>query len=136
MAVLDVVKYPDPRLREPTFDVEAFDDGLRQLVRDLADTMFAMNGAGIAAIQVGRLERVFLIDGRVAGREDDEPVVLVNPEIIEEGRGKACGPGARCLLIQILSPDRSGLIRVMGVDLVKQTIAYRTFLPSEHPGIK
>jgi hypothetical protein len=56
--------------------------------------------------------------------------------LIEEGRGKACGPGARCLLIQILSPDRSGLIRVVGVDLVKQAIAYRTFLPSQHPGIK
>jgi hypothetical protein len=56
--------------------------------------------------------------------------------LIEEGRGKACGPGARCLLIQILSRDRAGLIRVMGVDLVKQSIAYRTFLPSEHPGIK
>jgi peptide deformylase len=87
MAVLDVVKYPDPRLREPTFNVEVFDDGLLQLVRDLADTMFAMNGAGIAAIQVGRLERVFLIDGRVAGRDDDEPVVFVNPEIVEEGHG-------------------------------------------------
>ena len=56
--------------------------------------------------------------------------------LIEEGRGKACGPGARCLLIQILSPDRSGLIRVVGVDLVKQAIPYRTFLPSQHPGIK
>jgi peptide deformylase len=87
MAVLDVVKYPDPRLREPTVAVEQFDDGLRELVRDLADTMFAQNGAGIAAIQVGRFERVFLIDGRVAGRNDDEPVVFVNPEIVEEGRG-------------------------------------------------
>lgn len=87
MAVLDVVKYPDPRLREPTVAVEQFDEGLRQLVRDLADTMFAQNGAGIAAIQVGRFERVFLIDGRVAGREDDEPVVFVNPEMVEGGRG-------------------------------------------------
>ena len=56
--------------------------------------------------------------------------------LIEEGRGAACGPGARCLLIQILSPDRSGLIRVVGVDLVKQTIPYRQFVPSEHPGVK
>jgi hypothetical protein len=56
--------------------------------------------------------------------------------LIEEGRGKACGPGARCLLIQIISSDRSGLIRVMGVDLVRQSIPYRTFLPSEHPGVK
>ena len=87
MAVLDVVKYPDPRLREPTHAVEQFDDGLKQLVRDLADTMFAQNGAGIAAIQVGRFERVFLIDGRVAGREDDVPVAFVNPEIVETGKG-------------------------------------------------
>ncbi len=87
MAVLDVVKYPDPRLREPTHVVERFDESLAQLVRDLTDTMFAQNGAGIAAIQVGRFERVFLIDGRVAGRDDDVPVVLVNPEIIETGKG-------------------------------------------------
>jgi hypothetical protein len=56
--------------------------------------------------------------------------------LIEEGRGKACGPGSRCLLIQVLSPDHSGLIRVTGVDLVKRTIAYRTFVPSEHSGVK
>ena len=56
--------------------------------------------------------------------------------LIEEGRGKACGPGARCLLIQILSADRAGLIRVVGVDLVKQSIPYRTFLPHRHPGVK
>src|SRR5262245_42037892 len=62
--------------------------------------------------------------------------VLEGGFLIEEGRGKACGPGARCLLIQVLSPDRSGLIRVMGVDLVKQNIPYRTFVPSEHPGVK
>jgi hypothetical protein len=56
--------------------------------------------------------------------------------LIEEGRGKPCGPGARCLLIQILSPDRTGLVRVMGIDLVRRTIPYRTFIPSEHPGVK
>jgi hypothetical protein len=56
--------------------------------------------------------------------------------LIEEGRGTACGPGARCLLIQMLSPDRSGSIRVMGVDLVKRSIPYRAFVPSEHPGVK
>ncbi|MEX0878906.1 MAG: hypothetical protein WEB59_14605 [Thermoanaerobaculia bacterium] len=56
--------------------------------------------------------------------------------LIEEARGTACGPGARCLLIQVLSPDHSGLIRVMGVDLVKRNIPYRTFVPSEHAGVK
>ncbi len=62
--------------------------------------------------------------------------VLDGGFVIEEGRGKACGPGARCLLVQVLSPDHSGLIRVMGVDLVKRYIPYRTFVPSEHPGVK
>jgi hypothetical protein len=56
--------------------------------------------------------------------------------LIEEGRRKACGPGARCLLVKLLSPDHSGLIRVVGVDLVKLSIPYRNFVPSEHPGIK
>jgi hypothetical protein len=56
--------------------------------------------------------------------------------LIEEGRRTACGPGARCLIVKLVSPDRSGLIRVLGVDLVRQTIPYRNFVPSEHPGIK
>jgi hypothetical protein len=56
--------------------------------------------------------------------------------IIEEGRFKTCGPGSRCVLVQMLSSDRSGLIRVSGVDLVRQKVAYRTFIPSQHPGVK
>ena len=50
MAVLDIVTYPDPRLREPTFDVKEIDAGVQQLVRDLIDTMYSLNAAGIAAI--------------------------------------------------------------------------------------
>jgi peptide deformylase len=90
MAVLDVVKFPDPRLREPTFEVASIDDGIRQLVTDMVDTMYALNAAGIAAIQVGRLERIFIIDGKVAtGREDADPLVFINPELVESGKGLA-----------------------------------------------
>jgi peptide deformylase len=90
MAVLDIVTYPDPRLREPTIEVKEVDDDIRRLVQDLTDTMYAHNGAGIAAIQVGRFERIFLIDGRVAtGREDAEPMVFINPEVVETGKGLA-----------------------------------------------
>jgi len=89
MAVLEIVTYPDPRLRESTTEVEEFDEVVRTLVQDLTETMYAHNGAGIAAIQVGRLERIFLIDGRVAtGVEDADPVVFINPEIVETGRGE------------------------------------------------
>ncbi len=88
MAVLEIVKYPDPVLREKTFEVETVSDEIRQLVQDMTDTMYALNAAGIAAIQVGRLERIFLIDGKVAGGdENSEPLVMINPEILETGHG-------------------------------------------------
>ena len=88
MAVLEVVKYPDPRLREPTFEVAEITDEIRELVRDLIDTMFSLNAAGIAAIQVGRLERIFIIDGKVAtGQETADPLVFINPEVVETGKG-------------------------------------------------
>lgn len=90
MAVLDIVKYPDPRLRETTFEVREITDDIRQLVRDLVDTMYSLNAAGIAAIQVGRLERVFIIDGKVAGGDDNSPpLVFINPQLVETGKGLA-----------------------------------------------
>jgi len=82
MAVRPIVKYPDPRLRQPTRPVTAITDEIRKLVADMADTMYAANGAGIAAIQVGALERIYIIDAAVAGgREEDPPIVFINPEI-------------------------------------------------------
>jgi peptide deformylase len=88
MAVRDVVKYPDPRLREPSRAVDEIDGPIRELVRDLVDTMYALDGAGIAAIQIGRPERVFVLDGRIqTGSEDSEPFVLINPEIVDTGGG-------------------------------------------------
>ncbi len=92
MAVLDIVTYPDPRLREATFAVNEITDDVRQLVRDLIDTMYSLNAAGIAAIQVGRLERIFIIDGKVAdpdAGDDAKPLVFINPELVETGRGLA-----------------------------------------------
>ena len=88
MAVRDIVTYPDPRLREETFEVKEISDDIRELVTDLRDTMYSLNAAGIAAIQIGRLERIFLIDGKVGGGDDDSPpLVFINPEVVETGRG-------------------------------------------------
>jgi hypothetical protein len=82
------------------------------------------------AFQIVRADREF---ARVIQRFSAE---LEGGFLIEEGRNTPCGPGARCLLIKLVSSDRAGLIRVMGVDLVKRNIPYRNFVPSEHPGIK
>lgn len=83
MAVLPIVKFPDPRLRQPTVPVSEVTDEIRKLVADMADTMYAANGAGLAAIQVGRFERIYIVDAAIAGgREEDPPVAFINPEIV------------------------------------------------------
>ena len=83
MAVRPIVKYPDPRLRQETRKVTQVTDEIRKLCVDMADTMYAANGAGIAAIQVGVPERIYIVDAFVAGgREEDPPMVFINPEIL------------------------------------------------------
>ena len=85
MAILRLIKYPEPELRQSTAEVplaEVSSPEIRRLVEDLIDTMYSHNGAGLAAVQVGRRERIILIDGHVAsGAEDAPPVVLINPII-------------------------------------------------------
>jgi len=83
MAIRPILRYPDPRLREKSREVTQFDDGLRQLVADMTDTMYAANGAGLAAIQVGEPLRLFIVDGHVCGdAEDSPPRVFANPELM------------------------------------------------------
>ncbi len=83
MPILPIVKYPDPRLRQESQPVQ--DPGaVRQLVKDMEETMYAAEGAGLAAIQVGEPLRLFIIDAPVAGGDEgDDALVLINPEIVE-----------------------------------------------------
>jgi peptide deformylase len=83
MAVRPIVTWPDPVLREPTKPVESITDDIRGLYRDLVDTMYAHNGVGIAAIQIGVPVQMFLIEAAVAGgSESDDPLAFINPEIV------------------------------------------------------
>jgi peptide deformylase len=85
MALRRIVRYPEPELRQATREVPAAEvtsAALRELVADMTDTMYAQNGAGLAAVQINRPERVFLIDGHIAGgSEQDPPLVFINPVI-------------------------------------------------------
>jgi len=86
MAVRPIVLYPDPVLRRPTAIVETFDDGVKSLVRDLAETMYDAPGVGLAAPQVGVALRVAVVDV-APGEADSQLHVLVNPSILtSEGR--------------------------------------------------
>jgi peptide deformylase len=83
MAVREIVVWPDPRLRQETQAVAQIDDRVRALYRDLADSMYAENGLGIAAIQIGDPTKMFLVEPKLAGRsENDPPVAFINPEIL------------------------------------------------------
>lgn len=83
MAIFPIRTFPDPVLRTPTEDVEAFDDALRRLADDMLETMYDAPGVGLAAPQIGVPRRVFVAD---AG---DGPFVMVNPRLVEtSGRWK------------------------------------------------
>ena len=79
MAKLDVLHFPNPRLRKKGHPVTAFDDSLRQLTGDMLETMYAENGIGLAATQVDVQLRVVVID---LSEERNQPMVVINPEII------------------------------------------------------
>lgn len=79
MAVLPILHYPDARLFKVSKPVEQVDDSIRQLVRDMAETMYAAPGVGLAAPQVNVHKRVVVID---VSEEANQLRVLINPEII------------------------------------------------------
>lgn len=82
MAVREILVYPDPRLREKAEPVAEVDDSIRALVEDMAETMYAAPGVGLAANQIGVLLRVFVID--VADEEEPSNLmVFINPEILD-----------------------------------------------------
>lgn len=86
MAVLPIITAPDPRLTRPSIAVAEVTNAIRDLARDLIDTMASVNAAGISAIQVGRCERMFVIDGKLAtGQATCAAVVFINPLIISVG---------------------------------------------------
>ena len=83
MSVRPIVVWPDPRLREETVAVAEIDDSVRELYRDLVDTMFAYNGIGIAAIQIGVPSKMFLLEASLCGgKESDPPIAFINPEVL------------------------------------------------------
>ena len=80
MALLEILHFPDPRLRNIAQPVQTVDAGIRQLLDDLLDTMYAAPGIGLAATQVNSDKRVVVID---VSEEKDQPLCLINPEILE-----------------------------------------------------
>ena len=79
MALLPILRYPDPRLHKVAKPVQAVDARVKALIADMVETMYEANGIGLAATQVDVHERLVVID---ISQERDSPIVLVNPEIV------------------------------------------------------
>ncbi len=81
MALLPILQYPDPRLRTPARPVAAITEEIRKLAADMFETMYHAPGIGLAATQVNVQQRVIVVD---VSRDKDEPMCLVNPEIVDK----------------------------------------------------
>lgn len=118
MAQREILEYPDPRLREVAKPVKRVTQEVKELVDDMAETMYAAHGCGLAATQIGVDLRVFVVDCAAEGEPSDLRV-FINPEIFERNGSQLYNEGclsfpgvseeiSRAAEIQVRALDREG----------------------------
>lgn len=124
MPKLDILVFPDPRLRKKALPVERVDDDIRRLLDDMLETMYAAPGIGLAATQVNVQRRVIVID---LSENHDTPLCLINPRIVslegQEQMDEGClsVPGffetvTRAERVRVEALDRDGTPFVLDAD--------------------
>jgi len=113
MALLPILRYPDPRLHTRAAPVHEVNDEIRQLVADMAETMYEAPGIGLAATQVNVHQRVVVID---TSEDKSALLALINPEIIARSGEQVCEEG--CLSVPGIydKVSRSETVRVRALD--------------------
>ncbi|MBI2290843.1 MAG: peptide deformylase [Betaproteobacteria bacterium] len=113
MPLLPVLQYPDPRLHTVASPVTRVDDKIRRLIKDMADTMYAAPGVGLAATQVDVHRRVIIVD---ISETHDQLKVFINPEIITRSGASDCAEG--CLSVPGIfeKVQRAERIKVRALD--------------------
>ncbi len=114
MSLLNILEFPDPRLRTKAQPVTAFDRALKTLAEDMLETMYQAPGIGLAASQVDRHIQMLVLD---VSEEKNTPMVIVNPRILEQQGTETCQEG--CLSIPGIFADveRSEWIRIAAQDI-------------------
>ncbi|MDX1491354.1 MAG: peptide deformylase [Pseudohongiellaceae bacterium] len=117
MAILEILEFPDARLRKKATPIETVTDELRQTIDDMFETMYAAPGIGLAATQVNLHKQLIVMD---ISEEKDEPLVFINPkveiidqELAEYDEGCLSVPGfyetvSRPRMVRISALDRNG----------------------------
>jgi peptide deformylase len=113
MALLDILHYPDPRLRMRAQPVAEVDDTLRRLIDDMFETMYAAPGIGLAATQVNVHLRLVVID---VSPDGSEPLCLINPEILEAEGQESSQEGCLSVPDVFEAVTRAERIRVRALD--------------------
>ena len=113
MALLNILHYPDPRLRTKAQPVQAVDETIRRQIRDMFETMYSAPGIGLAATQVDFHQRLIVID---ISEDKTSPLTLINPEILMQEGEQQYDEG--CLSVPgFYEPvDRAAKIRVRAME--------------------
>lgn len=118
MAILEILEFPDPRLRTLAKAVSDFGPALQQKVRDLTETMYAENGIGLAATQVNAHIQLLVLD---VSDTRDQLKVYVNPQVISSSGEQNCEEGCLSVPGVYAEVKRAGNIRVRAQDVQGQT---------------
>jgi len=113
MALLPILEYPDPRLKKVAAPVAAVTPEIRKLVRDMAETMYAAPGVGLAATQVDVHKRIIVID---VSEDKDELRVFINPELLAAEGEAECEEGCLSVPGYYDKVTRAARIRVRALD--------------------
>ncbi|MDM7859363.1 peptide deformylase [Alteromonas sp. ASW11-36] len=113
MAILEVLSFPDERLRTVAKPVTEVDQEVKQLVSDMFDTMRAENGIGLAATQVNVHRRVVVMD---VSEEQNEARVFINPEIVEKRGSKINEEGCLSVPGNYAKVDRAEWVKIKALD--------------------
>lgn len=121
MALLPILRFPDPRLKKVAARIEDINDSIRHLVRDMAETMYEAPGIGLASTQVNVHKRLIVID---ISEAKDSLLVLVNPELVDSSGSQTCEEG--CLSVpgvydKVERAERA-VVRYQDLDGVEQTL--------------
>lgn len=141
MGIMEILTYPNPRLREVSTPVDVFDDKLKKLTEDMIETMYDAHGIGLAAPQVGVLKRVVVIDTRPKndeGRRYDneemgeleqkvtQPLILINPKIIGGVGSTTYDEGCLSVPSFYETVERKEVIEVETYDLAGKKYTFKT----------
>lgn len=117
MAVLQVLQYPDDRLRIVATPVQDVDTTVRKMVEDMFETMYAEEGIGLAATQVDIHQRIIVID---VSEERNQPLVLINPELVDKSGETGIEEGCLSVPEQRALIPRAAKVKVKALDCNSQ----------------